>query len=47
MRRRLGGSPIPLTERFYVGGINTMRGFVFGRAGPVTPNGSWWAPLAK
>ena len=33
----LGGKPIPLTERFYVGGINTMRGFVFGRAGPVVP----------
>ncbi len=36
----IGGKPIPLTERFFVGGINTMRGFVFGRAGPVTPNGS-------
>lgn len=36
----IGGRPIPLTERFFVGGINTMRGFVFGRAGPVTPNGS-------
>ncbi len=34
------GKPIPLTERFFVGGIHTMRGFVFGRAGPVTPNGS-------
>ena len=31
------GKPIPLTERFFVGGINTLRGFVFGRAGPVTP----------
>ncbi len=30
------GKPIPLTERFFVGGINTMRGFVFGQAGPVT-----------
>ena len=30
------GKPIPLTERYFVGGINTMRGFVFGRAGPVT-----------
>ena len=29
-----------MTERFFVGGINTMRGFVFGRAGPVTPSGS-------
>jgi outer membrane protein insertion porin family len=36
----VGGKPIPLTERFFVGGINTMRGFVFGRAGPVTPIGS-------
>ncbi|MDE3017901.1 MAG: outer membrane protein assembly factor BamA [Nitrospirota bacterium] len=32
----LGNKPIPLTERFFVGGINTMRGFQFGRAGPVT-----------
>lgn len=34
----LSGKPIPLTERFFVGGINTMRGFVFGKAGPVVPN---------
>lgn len=34
----LGDKPIPLTERFFVGGINTMRGFVFGQAGPVVPN---------
>ena len=33
----LEGKPIPLTERYFVGGINTVRGFVFGRAGPVTP----------
>lgn len=33
----LGGTQIPLNERFFVGGINTMRGFVFGRAGPVVP----------
>lgn len=32
----INGKPIPLTERYFVGGINTMRGFVFGRAGPVT-----------
>jgi outer membrane protein insertion porin family len=32
------GKPIPLTERYFVGGINTVRGFVFGRAGPVTPS---------
>jgi len=36
----LGGKPVPLTELFFVGGINTMRGFVFGRAGPVTASGS-------
>jgi len=30
-----GGSLVPLSERFYVGGINTLRGFAFGRAGPV------------
>jgi len=36
----LHGKPIPLTERYFVGGINTMRGFVFGRAGPVTASGS-------
>ncbi len=36
----LGGKPIPLTERYFVGGINTMRGFQFGRAGPVTSSGS-------
>jgi outer membrane protein insertion porin family len=34
------GHPIPLTERYFVGGINTMRGFVFGRAGPVTTSNS-------
>lgn len=35
--RPFGGKPVPLSERFYVGGINTVRGFVFGRAGPVVP----------
>ncbi|MEI8016322.1 MAG: outer membrane protein assembly factor BamA [Nitrospira sp.] len=30
--------PVPLTELYFVGGINTMRGFVFGKAGPVTSN---------
>jgi outer membrane protein insertion porin family len=33
-----GGKPVPLSERFYVGGINTMRGFQFGRAGPIVPS---------
>ena len=31
------GEDVPLTELFFVGGINTVRGFKFGRAGPVTP----------
>jgi outer membrane protein insertion porin family len=30
--------PVPLTELYFVGGINTVRGFVFGKAGPVTTN---------
>ncbi|MEC4888925.1 MAG: outer membrane protein assembly factor BamA [Nitrospira sp.] len=34
----LGERQVPLTERFFVGGINTMRGFAFGKAGPVVPN---------
>lgn len=38
--RAYNGKAIPLAERYFVGGINTMRGFVFGRAGPVTPSGS-------
>jgi outer membrane protein insertion porin family len=33
-------NPIPLTERYFVGGINTIRGFKFGRAGPVTTSNS-------
>ena len=32
----MDGKAVPLTERYFVGGINTMRGFAFGRAGPVT-----------
>jgi outer membrane protein insertion porin family len=32
-----GDKQVPLSERFYVGGINTLRGFVFGRAGPRLP----------
>lgn len=35
-----GGDPVPLTELFFVGGINTLRGFKFGRAGPVTSSGT-------
>lgn len=32
------GKPLPQGERFFVGGINTIRGFEFGEAGPVDPN---------
>ena len=42
-RARLGfahsytpGSQLPIGDRFFVGGIQTMRGFEFGRAGPVS-----------
>lgn len=34
------GDSVPLTELFFVGGINTMRGFQYGRAGPVTASGT-------
>jgi len=34
----LNGKQLPLGERFYVGGINTIRGFDFGRAGPLDNN---------
>ncbi len=32
-----GDTPVPISERFWVGGIRTLRGFQFGRAGPVVP----------
>jgi len=28
-------TPVPINERFYIGGINTIRGFEYGMAGPV------------
>ncbi|MBI3812222.1 MAG: outer membrane protein assembly factor BamA [Nitrospirae bacterium] len=31
------GTDLPIGERFYIGGINTVRGFKFGTAGPVDP----------
>lgn len=31
----IGGADIPVSERFYVGGINSVRGFDFGWAGPI------------
>ena len=42
LRGRMGygdgfsGEDLPIPEFFFVGGINTVRGFKFGRAGPVT-----------
>ena len=36
----ISGEALPLSEVFFVGGINTVRGFKFGRAGPVTDSGT-------
>jgi outer membrane protein insertion porin family len=33
------GKTLPVGERFFVGGINSVRGFRFGRAGPITESG--------
>jgi outer membrane protein insertion porin family len=33
----ISGTELPIGERFYVGGINTVRGFKFGTAGPIDP----------
>lgn len=35
----ISGKPLPLYERFYVGGIYTIRGLGFGEAGPRDSNG--------
>ena len=35
-----GTLPLPVGERFFVGGIQTVRGFSFGRAGPVFTDNS-------
>lgn len=35
----IGDQELPVGERFFVGGINTVRGFKFGRAGPLTTTG--------
>jgi len=32
------GKTLPIGERFFVGGINTVRGFEFGEAGPLSPD---------
>jgi len=33
----INGTPLPIGENYYVGGINTVRGFKFGGAGPIDP----------
>ncbi|TAJ97810.1 MAG: outer membrane protein assembly factor BamA [Candidatus Manganitrophaceae bacterium] len=35
----INGNELPAGERFFVGGINTVRGFKFGKAGPITSTG--------
>jgi len=35
--RPYGGRTVPVYERFFVGGINTVRGFKYGEAGPRDP----------
>ncbi len=37
-------TPVPLNEKFYVGGIKTMRGFEYGFAGPVENKVHLWDP---
>jgi outer membrane protein insertion porin family len=34
-----GGTEVPLNEKFYVGGIATVRGYEYGKAGPVDFDG--------
>jgi len=34
-----GKAPLPVWEKFYVGGISTVRGFEYGMAGPLDSNG--------
>lgn len=33
-----GGKDVPITEKFYVGGLNSIRGFRYGEAGPMDEN---------
>jgi len=35
--RPYGGKTVPVYENFFVGGINTVRGFKYGEAGPLDP----------
>ena len=34
-----GGKEVPIFEKFYVGGLNSVRGFKYGEAGPLDENG--------
>jgi outer membrane protein insertion porin family len=36
--RPYGGKTVPVYERFFVGGISTVRGFKYGEAGPLDPS---------
>jgi outer membrane protein insertion porin family len=39
MIRSYGGKEVPIYEKFYVGGLNSIRGFKYGEAGPLDING--------
>lgn len=36
--RGYGGDEVPITEKYYVGGLNSIRGFRYGEAGPMDEN---------
>lgn len=38
MIRPYGGKEVPIYEKFYVGGLNSIRGFKYGEAGPLDEN---------
>jgi outer membrane protein insertion porin family len=39
MIRSYGGKEVPIYEKFFVGGLNSIRGFKYGEAGPLDTNG--------
>jgi outer membrane protein insertion porin family len=39
MIQSFGGKEVPIYEKFYVGGLNSIRGFKYGEAGPLDANG--------